>query len=762
MAFYRGEGGSGSGEVTTTPIPVVQGGTGATTAADARTNLGVTATGQDTNYAFRANNLSDLNSASTARDNLGLGSIATQDSDDVDITGGSVTGITDLAVADGGTGASTAANARINLLPSYTGNGSKVLSLNSGATDVEWTTNGAGTVSSVDMTVPTGLAVSGNPITSSGTLAVTYASGYAIPTTSKQSNWDTAYTDRLKWDGGSTGLDAATGRTSLGLGTAATTASTDYAVAAKGVTNGDSHDHSGGDGAQIAYSSLSGTPSLGTISSQNANNVSITGGSISGITDLAVADGGTGASTAADARVSLLPTYTGNGSKVLALNSGATDVEWVTNGNGTVTSVDISLPTGLSVSGNPITTSGTLAVTYSSGYAIPTTTKQTDWDTAYTDRLKWDGGSTGLDAATGRTSLGLGTAATTASTDYAPAAKGVTNGDSHDHNGGDGGQIAYSSLSGTPSLGTISSQDASNVSITGGSISGITDLAVADGGTGASTASNARINLLPSYTGNGSKVLALNSGATDVEWTSASTGTVTSVDITVPTGLAVSGNPITTSGTLAVTFASGYSIPTTTKQGEWDTAYTDRLKWDGGATGLDAATGRTSLGLGTAATTASTDYAPAAKGVTNGDSHDHNGGDGAQIAYSSLSGTPSLGTISSQNSNNVSITGGSVTGITDLAIADGGTGASTESGARTNLGATTVGSNVFTLTNPSAVTFIRINADNTVTARSAADFKSDLSLNNVENTALTTWAGSSNITTVGTVSTGTISGGTYS
>lgn len=39
------------------------------------------------------------------------------------------------------------------------------------------------------------------------------------------------------------------------------------------------------------------TADLGTISTQNANNVSITGGSISGITDLAVADGGTGAST---------------------------------------------------------------------------------------------------------------------------------------------------------------------------------------------------------------------------------------------------------------------------------------------------------------------------------------------------------------------------------------------------------------------------------------------------------------------------------
>jgi hypothetical protein len=35
-------------------------------------------------------------------------------------------------------------------------------------------------------------------------------------------------------------------------------------------------------------------------------------------------------------------------------------------------------------------------------------------------------------------------------------------------------------------------------------------------------------------------------------------------------------------------------------------------------------------------------YAPIAQGVTNGDSHDHSGGDGAQIAYSGLSGLPTL------------------------------------------------------------------------------------------------------------------------
>jgi hypothetical protein len=44
-----------------------------------------------------------------------------------------------------------------------------------------------------------------------------------------------------------------------------------------------------------------------------------------------------------------------------------------------------------------------------------------------------------------------------------------------------------------------------------------------------------------------------------------------------------------------------------------------------------------------------TGYAPAAQGVTNGNSHDHNGGDGAQIAYANLSGLPTLGTAAAKN-----------------------------------------------------------------------------------------------------------------
>lgn len=48
--------------------------------------------------------------------------------------------------------------------------------------------------------------------------------------------------------------------------------------------------------------------------------------------------------------------------------------------------------------------------------------------------------------------------------------------------------------------------------------------------------------------------------------------------------------------------------------------------------------------------------------------------------------------------------------------------------ARTNLGGTTVGQAFFTLTNPGAITFPRIDVANTVTARSAANYRSDLGL----------------------------------
>ena len=52
-------------------------------------------------------------------------------------------------------------------------------------------------------------------------------------------------------------------------------------------------------------------------------------------------------------------------------------------GSGSVTSVGLSAPTGLTVSGSPVTTSGTLALTFTSGYSIPTTSSQSNWNTAF-------------------------------------------------------------------------------------------------------------------------------------------------------------------------------------------------------------------------------------------------------------------------------------------------------------------------------------------------------------------------------------------
>ena len=129
-----------------TDLAIADGGTGASDAPTARANLGLTigtnvqafdaglnsiaalVTAADTMIyttaldtyattgltAFGRSLIDDANAAA-ARTTIGLGTIATQAASAVAITGGTITGITDLAIADGGTGASTAAAARTNL-----------------------------------------------------------------------------------------------------------------------------------------------------------------------------------------------------------------------------------------------------------------------------------------------------------------------------------------------------------------------------------------------------------------------------------------------------------------------------------------------------------------------------------------------------------------------------------------------------------------------------------------------------------------------
>lgn len=74
-----------------------------------------------------------------------------------------------------------------------------------------------------------------------------------------------------------------------------------------------------------------------------------------------IANGGTGQTSANAAFNALVPSQTGNSGKYLTTDG--TDTSWATNPLGTVTSVAATAGTGISVTGSPITTSGTLNIT---------------------------------------------------------------------------------------------------------------------------------------------------------------------------------------------------------------------------------------------------------------------------------------------------------------------------------------------------------------------------------------------------------------
>ncbi len=185
----------------------------------------------------------------------------------------------------------------------------------------------------------------------------------------------------------------------------------------------------------------------------------------------------------------------------------------------------------------------------------------------------------------------------------------------------------------TLGLGTLSVQAANSVAITGGTVTGITDLAVADGGTGASSASAARTNL------------GLVIG-TDVQGFNTALASIA--------GLTTTANQL-----IYTTGANTYATSGLTTAGR---ALLDDA---------DAAAQRTTLGLGTIAT-----QSAGAVAITGG----------------TLSGITSL-TSTTSSLGTVTVIGGTITGITDLAVADGGTGASNAADARTNLGVV-IGTNV--------------------------------------------------------------------
>lgn len=388
-----------------------------------------------------------------------------------------------------------------------------------------------GLVSSVGMTVPTGLEVTGSPITTSGTLAVTFQTGYSIPTTSNQTNWNTAYS----WGNHATAgyLDNADIGVSVQAYNINTVIDASYVHTDNNYTSTEKTKLSGiEDGADVtdaANVSLAGAVMDGDFTSNGL--MKRTGaGTYAVITDNS-SNWDTAYSWGNHASAGyLLPTDIGV--SIQGYDSNLSAIASLSGTSGLLKKTAINTWT-LDTS-TYLTTETDPVYTASSWYS--TTNNSSNWNTAYSDRLKWDGGSSGLVASTGRTSLGATTIGANLFTLTDPSS------------------VSFPRFNADNTISALSASDFR------------TAIGVSAGG-----------------------------------------GTVTSVDLSVPTGFSVSGNPVTTSGTIALAFASGYSLPTNTSQTNWNTAYSERNQWDGGSTGLVAATGRTSLGV--TATGSDTTYA---------------------------------------------------------------------------------------------------------------------------------------------------------
>lgn len=271
---------------------------------------------------------------------------------------------------------------------------------------------------------------------------------------------------------------------------------------------------------------------------------------------------------------------------------------------GTVTSVGVSVPAGFSAGGSPVTGAGTIAITYAAGYqgyttveatklsgvAAGATANQTD---AYLLNRANHTGEQAISTIAGLQS-GLDAKANAAITITAGA--GLTGGGTLAANR----TIALSSTSiASLALADTSVQPArviaAGAGLTGGgdlsanrtvalNATSIASLAKADTavqpGSLAAVATSGAYNDLTGRPTLGTMAAKNNVAISDIAatgtpsigtflrgdgaWgTVAGAGTVTSVAMTVPTGLTVTGSPITGAGTLGVTYTSGYQGYTT-------------------------------------------------------------------------------------------------------------------------------------------------------------------------------------------------------
>jgi len=291
---------------------------------------------------------------------------------------------------------------------------------------------GGSGVTSVAMTVPTGLSIAGSPITATGTLALSLTSGYVIPLSASTTNWNTAY----GWGDWNGNIDISTD-TNLATSTGISLTGDTLGLILSGID----HDQllNFVQGEHFLQSAIT---EVGTISTGTWSGTSILNSKIASSTDYLSDTKWTGVSTdlvAATGRTSL-----GLGSMALLSDTGSTSIttlgtistgvwsgtsilnakiasstDYLADTNTTYAATGTLLNlTGTNFKVNEGTLTNTKLCLYTSGTGIVcnTTDGSTNWNTAYDDRLKWDGGNTGLVAATGRTSLELGTMSLEANT----------------------------------------------------------------------------------------------------------------------------------------------------------------------------------------------------------------------------------------------------------------------------------------------------------------------------------------------------------